>query len=573
MKIKQKLFVGIGALFILVTLLSILSGFYITKLSGDIKNILVANYNSVAYSREMLLALDEIQTDSSAYARFDASLKKQQKNVTEMGEREATNKLANKFRSLSAKSNDSLLFKEIRSNLTDVMMLNMEAIQRKSDVAQKSASEAISWVMLAGTLSFFIALVMLVNFPGGVANPIRELTASMKSIAAKNYSERVHIDNKDEFGEMADAFNIMAEKLQEYNNSNLAKLLTEKKRIETLIDNIQEPVIGLDEHKNLLFINEEALAVTNTKRADVINRPVQDLAVNNDLIRVLVKDLFLATKDREPVKIFANDRESYFQKQIIPIKITPTGETQEKHIGDVIFLKNITSYKELDFAKTNFLATVSHELKTPISSIKMSTQLLQNNGVGELNKEQKELVESIKEDALRLLKITGELLNMTQLESGKIQLQITDTDPADLIRSAVSNNFTVAEAKHIRIAANIPQQLPLVSVDGDKTVWVLNNLISNAVRHSYEYATVEVDAGIDEKFVTISVTDTGQGIAPQYVHKIFDRYFRIPGSKKEGTGLGLAISRELLEQQGGKIDVQSEMGAGSVFRIYLPVSA
>lgn len=127
---------------------------------------------------------------------------------------------------------------------------------------------------------------------------------------------------------------------------------------------------------------------------------------------------------KEPVKIYADNKESYFEKEIIPIKIIPTGEKEEKLIGNVILLQNITPYKELDFAKTNFIATVSHELKTPISSIKMSLQLLENKQVGELNEEQKSLVESIKDDAQRLLKITSELLNMTQVESGTIQMSV-----------------------------------------------------------------------------------------------------------------------------------------------------
>ena len=177
-------------------------------------------------------------------------------------------------------------------------------------------------------------------------------------------------------------------------------------------------------------MNNIALKIAGLKSEYVIGKPVQDVAVQNDLIRTLVQELFntdtVPSPDKQqPVKIYADNKESYFEKEIIPIKIIPTGEKEEKQIGTVILLQNITPYKELDFAKTNFIATVSHELKTPISSIKMSLQLLENKQVGDLNPEQQTLVDSIKEDAARLLKITGELLNMTQVESGNIQLGIT----------------------------------------------------------------------------------------------------------------------------------------------------
>lgn len=572
MKIKQKLFLGLGALFVLILFLGILSGYYVTKLSGDTKNILAANYNSVKYSREMLIALDEIATDSTAFNRFDKSLGQQKLNCTEVGEQAVTDRLSTDFELLRNNYSDSNIYTQIRKDLVHVMQLNMDAIQRKSDLATHSASDALMWISVAGTLSFIIALTLLFNFPGSIANPIKELTASIKNIAAKNYSERVHFDRKDEYGEMAAAFNTMAEKLEEYNSSNIAKLTTEKKRIETLINNIHEPVIGLDENKNILFINEEALNITNTKSKEIIGKPIQDIAVNNDLIRMLIKDFFDSKKNTEPIKIYADNKESYFQKEIIPIDIIPTGEEMPQHIGDVIFLKNITAYKELDFAKTNFIATVSHELKTPMSSIKMSTQLLKNDQIGNLNAEQKNLVDSIKDDANRLLKITSELLNMTQLENGKIQLQVTAAAPQDLVQKAIDNNITAAENKSIQIKTELSENLPLINVDADKTIWIISNLLSNAVRYSYEFATVFVKIFRENDFIKIAVTDTGQGIAPQYLEKIFDRYFRVPGTKREGSGLGLAISKELIEQQGGSICVKSELGTGSVFEIALPVS-
>ncbi|SDC14613.1 sensor histidine kinase [Niabella drilacis] len=572
MRIQTKLVLALGALFALVAFLAILSGIYINRLSADTKNILVANYNSVSYSREMLLALDEGIQSPQVQQKFEVQLKRQKENITEPDELEATERVNADFEQIKNAPPDSFLTRQIRKDLADIMLLNMQAIQRKSAIAGKTADKAIVWIAVSGTLCFIIAFTLLLNLPAAISNPIKALTSSIRSITSKNYSQRIYYNKPDEFGDMAKAFNTMAQKLEEYNNSNLARLMNEKQRIETLINNIHEPVIGLDENKKVIFINEEAARITNIQPADVLGKPVQDLAVSNDLIRMLIRDFFEPVAAQVPLKIYADNKESYFDKAIIPISIVPTGETEARHLGDVIFLKNITPFKELDYAKTNFIATVSHELKTPISSIKMSAQLLENHRIGNLNAEQKELVESIQDDAARLLKITSELLNVTQLESGKLQLQPVLCRPEELIQKALQINETAAASRNIHIQVQLPPDLPFLNVDADKTAWIFSNLISNAIRYSHENSPVTVTVAASKEEIRFSVKDHGQGIAPFYLDKIFDRYFRIPGSKKEGTGLGLSISKELIEAQGGSIGVHSEFGAGTEFTVTLPVA-
>jgi two-component system, NtrC family, sensor histidine kinase KinB len=574
MKIKSKLVLGIGFLFAMVLLLTALSIFHINKLSNDTKNILVANYNTLDYSRQMLIALNKGIENPGPKIEFLENLSKQQENITEVGEKELTDKLAADFRKLQQFNADNALQRVIQKDITDIMLLNMQAIQRKSDKAQKTADASISWISLAGAICFIIALTVLFNLPGNIANPIKELTTSIKEIAAQNYSQRVHFEKHDEFGELATAFNTMAEKLEEYKTGNLEKLMMEKKRIETLINNMNDPVIGLDENKKVLFMNNISLKISGLSAESVIGRPIQDIAMRNDLIRMIVQDLFDNENEQKqtkssPVKIYADNKESYFEKEIVPINIIPTGEKEEKKIGTVILLQNITPYKELDFAKTNFIATVSHELKTPISSIKMSLQLLENKQVGELNTEQQSLIESIKEDAGRLLKITGELLNMTQVESGTIQMNIIPSDAKEIVEYAVNANKSATEQKQIKFETRIPNNLAKVLADNEKTSWVLTNFLSNAIRYSYDNSVIYIDVENENGKIKFSVKDTGQGISPQYIDKIFDRYFRIPGTKKEGTGLGLSISKEFIEAQGGTINVKSDFGAGSTFSFTL----
>ena len=385
MKIKTKLNLGVGLLFLMIIILALVSAFYIFLIKKDTENILKANYNTLEYSRNMLLSLDEIgSNEKQAIVVFETNLKNQMANVTETGEDKATHNLQNSFNNLRKNKNDEAVKSQIRQNIFEIMKLNMVAIKQKSDIAKQTAETANLWIAITGTLCFLIAFNLLVNLPNNIANPIKELTASIKEIANENYSQRVHFMNHNEYGDLAKSFNIMAVKLEEYHNSNLYKLSFEKKRLETLINNMHDPIIGLDNKGIVLFVNDEALKIIGLKSEDVIGELATTLAITNDLMKTLVVNNLVNEHQKTlPMKIFADGKESYFEKETVNITIKPTGEDHTIDIGDVIILRNITIFKELDFAKTNFIATVSHELKTPISSIKLSLQLLENKNTGD----------------------------------------------------------------------------------------------------------------------------------------------------------------------------------------------
>lgn len=571
MRIKTKLTFGVGSLFLMIVLLVVVSGWYVNQLKRDTNNILVANYNTLQYARNMLLALEEYTVDPAAIHDFKENLEKQKQNVTEIGEVQATDQVERHFYQFVKNKEDVTLLSKIRKDITELMRLNMEAIERKSDIASITAEKAIAVISISGTLCFLIAFVLIINLPSNIANPIKELTESIKQIANENYKKRIHYEKRNEFGELANSFNTMAEKLEEYAESKLDKILKGKKRIDTLINKMHDPVIGIDEQKIVLFANEEALKIIGLQSDQLIGKQIQDVAVTNDLVRDFIKDLFHEEKKRESalLKIYANGKESYFEKEIVDIDIVPTGETDSQFIGQVIMLRNITQFKEMDFAKTNFIATISHELKTPIASIKMGLQLLENKQIGVLNDDQSNLVQSIRDDTGRLLKITGELLNMTQVENGTIQLNVAPTNVSELVEYAIRATKSMAEQKHLELRLQMENNLPDVLADNEKTAWVLTNLLSNAVRYSYENSAIFIIVESTEDKVRFAVKDAGQGIEEQYMDKIFERYFRIPGTKKEGTGLGLSISKEFIEAQGGTITVQSEYGSGSVFSFTL----
>lgn len=571
MKLKTKLTLGVGLLFLLIVLLSVIGSVYINKLKSDTEKILTANYNSLEYSKNMLIALDRMSTDSVVSVRdFEKNNALQEHNLSEIGEKEITQNLKIHFSSY-LKQPDYKKEKLIREDLVKIMSLNMKGIERKSDIAIVTAERATFWIVSLGTVCFLIAFILLFNLPQTIAEPINQLTFSIKQIANKNYNERVHFKGSEEFNDLANSFNIMAEKLQEYESSTLSTQLMDKKRIETLVNNMHDAVIGLDENHYIYMINDEALKITNLRKEEIIGKTAHEVAVNNDLIRELLKNMDHPVKD--PIKIVSDNKENYFEQEIVPINIAKTGEKEKRYIGKVILLRNITPFKELDFAKTNFIATISHELKTPIAAIKMGVQLLGNQKFGELNDQQQELLKSINDDGQRLLDITGELLNLSQVETGNIRLNIKSCSPKEIVTTAIKNVEKLAEQKNISISTDfLTNEEDLVSADFDKTVWVMNNFLSNAIKHSFQDENIRILVEKSEAMILFSITDTGSGIDEKYHRQIFDRYFQVPGEHQNGTGLGLAISKNFIEKQHGEIGVKSVPNQGSTFYFGLPVA-
>ena len=561
LSIKSKIAAGIGVLFALLITVSIMAIIFINLLSSKTEKLLTANYNTIRYCSEMSDAIDEIES-AAAVLKFETNLKAQENNITEPGERDATLLLRQYFEQIKKGDRSPATFHKINKQIYSIYVLNQKALEQKNANALATAADAKLWLTMLTTILILISFSLVVNFPGYIANPIKLLTDGIKAISQKNYEQRIYIDNKDEFGEMADAFNLMAKKLYEYEHSNLSKIMFEKKRVETIINQMEDAVIGLDANNKVLFINHQAEGLFNLKETEITGKYAPDVALYNDLLRtVLQKD----TK-RQPLKIIVDSKESYFSVDY------RTVYNDGVNIGEVLSLRDITSFKELDISKTNLLATISHELKTPISSIKMSTKLINDNRVGGLNTEQKELINNIDEDADRLLRITGELLNMTQIETGNIQLKLQKVNPKDIITNSVHAVQVKAEQKKIKLDIDCPDNLLPVLADEDKTSWVLINLLTNAIKYSPEATSVIIKVFAKNNHVHFSVQDFGIGIEEKYLSRIFDRYFKVPGGlEKSSTGLGLAISKEFIDAEGGQIEVNSEYGKGSTFSFALPV--
>ncbi|MGC4058115.1 MAG: histidine kinase dimerization/phospho-acceptor domain-containing protein [Chitinophagaceae bacterium] len=437
--------------------------------------------------------------------------------------------------------NDSSVIDSANKFVLTINQLNQHALEYKNAQAMQVASSAKLWVSIITAVLILISFTLAVNFPDYIAGPVRLLTEGITEIAQKNYSKRIYLDNKDEFGEMAAAFNTMAEKLYDYENSSINQVLFEKQRVETIINQMNDGVIGLDAKGRILFINVTAQHLLHLTAQESKGRYAPDLALKNDLLRMILQN----EPGVEPLKIIVEGKEHYFSIDNRSV------HTDDQSIGEVFILRNITSFKELDISKTNLLATISHELKTPIASIKMSLKLLKDQRTGLLNTEQQEMVMNVQEDAERLLQLTGELLHMTQIETGHMQLRLQEVQAASVTEQALKVLRTQAEARDVALLVSIAPGIPAVNADADKASWVLINILGNAIKYSKASGVVQLTVNCQDNAVWFSVQDSGPGIEDQYTGKVFERYFKVPGSGFAGTGLGLAISKELIEAQGG----------------------
>jgi two-component system, NtrC family, sensor histidine kinase KinB len=557
--VKNKIRLGTIFLFLLVVISGAFSIYYLVKLKEQSRNVLKANYETIQYSHQMQKALDSILDNKTSFIdSFGTELKKQEKNITEAGETTATQNLRKSYNRLRAGDTTKSNIECVRFNLQQILLLNMAAIKNKNEVAEKSAEDAMALLIAIVAVIFLVGLTFSYNFPSIITAPIQKLTQAIKEIGAKNYSHRIHIDSKDEFGQLADAFNEMAGRLEYFESSNLNKIIFEKARAEAVINSMKDASIGIDKNNHVLFANEQASQLLGLKAEETVGKSTEELIRKNDLFKFLLEN-----EGKSPFKIVVDGKENYYVKETVDVS---QGEASNK----VIVLKNITSFKELDVAKTDFIATVSHELKTPLASSDFSLKLLEDDRVGQ--EERNELIQQLKNDNQRMLRILSELLNMSQVEAGKIQLDIQSVNPYRTIENSIKAVLTTAKEKDVNIQEECEPDLPNIKADADKISWVLNNFLTNAIRYAPSKTDIIISCKQINGQLFFSVTDKGQGIEEVYLGRIFERYFQVPGrSDRKGSGIGLAICKEFVEAMGGHIWVKSKIGEGSTFGVDIPI--
>ncbi|MBP7514170.1 MAG: HAMP domain-containing protein [Flavobacteriales bacterium] len=553
MKTKARLTLALGALTLMVFILAGVGFATIWSLRGEGRGLLQANYTSIEYMQGMLTILDERSDSASARERTLQLLQRQQANITESGEDQATVELARSLDTWFNTGVDPDSTEVLRSRIARIVELNRDAIGRRVAAAERKGENALVWIGLTGTFCALIALSMLFSIPEHIVDPIRKLTEGIDRIAQGHYGERVELRRSDEFGHMADRFNAMAAELERWKNSNLARTLEEKARAEAVINSLQDASIGLDLQGVVLFANQQALDLLAINATDIVGRHADVVARESDLLRALLTD-----HRPGPLKIVKDGREQFFLCEHQPI------DRAGERLGTIVVVRNVTPFEEKDRAKSYFLATISHELKTPLSSTDIGLSLLERQHAEGLTPEQAAIVADMRKDHQRLVRIVSELLDITQVETGNIRVSVADHRMDDLLDEALSALKVTAKQKDILFARRTTEDEVIVRADRDKAVWVLVNLLGNAVRHSPDRGVITIGTTKDGGHIQLTISDQGPGIPPDVQARLFNRF--APGSgPRHGTGLGLSIAQEFMLAMGGGIAFEPSAYEGATF--------
>lgn len=554
--LKNKITIGLAFLFALLLLSGGMGIYNIYKLRKEAKGMIQANYETLYYCQGISVLLDSLP-DPAIPTKIESLIKLQQSNITEAGEKEATENLTRDWDKLK-KLNYIKDFAVIHRDLNLIEQLNMQAIERKNSLAEKTADKALLVIIVISALILISALIFLFKFPDYVTKPLKKLTKGIKEIANKNYNHKINIQKDVEMIELAEAFNEMSDKLNEYEKSNVAQLMFEKSRAEAVINSLKDASIGIDNDSRVLFANAQALQLMNVKAELVVGKKDKEVSKINDLFNYVIH-----SEQTSPFKIVVNSKDCFFTKEKSEINI------QNKIIGTLYTIKNITSFQEKDIAKTNFLATISHELKTPLSSTDIALKLLSNEKIGLLNKEQQQLVNDLKGENQRLIKLVSELLDLSQAETGNINLNISTVSLTDIINYTLEALKTPLQEKKLKAECIGITTNQLIKADKEKAAWVLINILSNAIRYSPEQSIITIQAFAEHKgLLTLSIKDNGKGIPKEFQQNLFQRFYKIPSSNgSKGTGLGLSIAKEFMEAMNGKIYLDESYKAGAKFNL------
>ncbi|HKB86256.1 MAG TPA: ATP-binding protein [Ignavibacteriaceae bacterium] len=456
--------------------------------------------------------------------------------------------------------------KHIRVESYKLFTINHKFINNVTDEVNNITATATTFMIIIIVAGIVIGFIFSSRFSDYITKPLHNLKESVEHIANGNFEDRVQIAAEDEIGDLAGAFNRMSEKLAVYEKMNLQKILYEKKKSEVVLENINEPVVVIDKQKNILLVNQMFREIFGN--LDYEGKKLSAVFINKEIFSELEKlnlqekknpkELILKLKDRA-------DHELYFN--IIPSAIIlPEIGTE----GIVLVLNNITRLKELDQLKNEFIGKVSHELKTPLTSLGMAIGLIEESLRGNLSPKQKELTQSMKEDYNRLNKLVYEILQLSKMESGKIIPALEKINVKSFIDEIAKNFRLQLSDKQIHLILSLPGTDLCIIGDPELLQRAVENIISNSIKFTGKNGTIKIDFQADDHFIIMVITDNGIGIPYGDINRIFDKFVQVNDSKPGSVGLGLTIAKEIIEIHKGKIEAASNINEGTSFKIYLP---
>lgn len=441
----------------------------------------------------------------------------------------------------------------------------------RSSIAQRIARRGSFTLLVVTMLVLLLGLLLSWGLARRIIRPILTLKEATNRISSGDYSVSVAISGEDELGSLTADFNQMAGKLRTYHELNVRKILAEQQKIEAIFANIQDGILFVGTDCVILDANLTALEVFRLKRKEVIGHHFLELVKQEELFNDLKKCLETATTLEYPehdnvLSIRQKDKQLHFEYSFTPI-LSANGDL----MGVMLLLRNITSIKELDRLKSEFVMIVSHELKTPLTSLNMSIDLIRESLGENPAPQHAELLRIAKEDINRLKLLISDLLDLSKIEAGKIDMHFAAVSPCRMLEAIVHYFQPQLDLRNVGAEIICDPGLEEVWCDEEKLMLVFSNLLANALNAVKTGGRIVLQAAEQGNYILFSVADDGIGIPLEYQNKIFDRFVQVEEHKAAGgTGLGLTISREIVRAHGGSIWVESMPEQGATFFFTIP---
>jgi PAS domain S-box-containing protein len=604
MNLRNKLLLSFLIFIAALVALGLWSAWRLRELGGVSQRIISHNYDSVIAAQDMKESLERM--DSAALfllsgdraramaqfnqhrASFDAAFEKAAGNVTEPGEAEIIETIRSDrneyYRRLEAfiaegeKRQPAEYFQrleppfnKIRAECDQLLQLNQRAMLAKADIAAGAARREFLYTLaLAGAMGA-AGLALAFLLANGIVRPMRELTATAANIAGGDLEAKARITSRDEIGILAAEFNRMAERIQQLRRSDLGRLFVAQQTTEAAIDSLFEPVLVTDGEGKLTRLNRAAESLFGA-RAEAVGKPIAEI-VHDQRISMAVSEALRSERTVAAESVAAAITISIDgTEQCFRLRTTPMRDADGRLLGAVALLENITHLREIDRLKSEFVNTAAHYLQTPLLNLQMGLHCLIEDAAGEMTDKQKDIIYACREDSERLERLMRDLTDLSRIESGEVTPRLEPIRIEDVVQSAVETFRLKAEAKDQALRTEIARGLPLLNADAEQIKRALENLLSNAIRNTPRGGEIRITAARHEDYISISVADTGHGIPPEYLTRLFHRFLSVPGAKPGSTGLGLAISRRLIEAHGGQISAQSQVGLGTTITFTLPIA-
>jgi signal transduction histidine kinase len=599
--LRQKLSLGFGGLLLIILIIGIQSIIYLTRLGSSIDVILQENYRSVIAAQEMKEALERMDSGilfislgeekqgaeliQQNETLFEKALQVELNNVTLPGEREKAHHLRDLFRQYQAALHEIKgletpahqkreayfselfpLFLRIKETADQILQMNQQNMSDANDSARSTAALATRQMYIL-LLAGLIMAVGCILFTGRwILRPVNRLIRSAEEIQKGNLELVIRSNSRDEIGRLSEAFNEMASALRESRRSDQNKLARIQRATEQAFSSLPDAVAIVEPGGKVEVATETAKNVFGLKPGKEVRTLSYRWMGELFTTALTTAQTVFLKGEKGLIQHFVDGEEHYFRPEAIPI---PGSGVQPA--GIVLVLKDVTQEREQEELKRGIISTVSHQLKTPLTSVRMAVHLLLEEKVGSLTPQQTELLVAAREDSDRLHGIINDLLDISRIESGRMEMDFRDVSPHTLVLEALEPFQMDFKDRGVGLTTEIAADLPEVRADTIRMKHVFANLLSNALRYTPPGGKVTVLAGADEEWVRFSVSDTGKGIPSQYLPRIFEQFFRVPAQGKEsGVGLGLAIVKEIVEAQGGAVSVESHEGKGSTFAFTLP---